>query len=483
MEIIKESKLIELLRGINPAEYKRLGDFVMSPFHNKSENQIKLYEYLKNYSQDFSKCAITNEDISRYVYRDKKLNAGKVRSMVSDFVRLIEQFFVFSQFETYDTFKKVLLLNELNNRDQPKNFRSVLQETMKKQLVSFNKDEDFYYNQIFLEVESFNYNLDRHPVISELDFQKIGENIDLFFILTKLNLFHFKFYHRQDIDEASTYNLWLLNEIQMYIENHLEMISKQHPVIYIKYLVYMTIIKPEEENYFYTLKKYALSNAAKFDSVNMAYIFSALTNFCTLKCNLGIKKFKMERFNIYKMLDDRKILDKDKFMNYVDFLNTIISAAEVNKVVWAEYFYNKNKNRIMPAILKEDTLNMAKAQILYIQKNYDEALKLISVVSYNNQYFYLRSKMILSRIYYDKNEIEPIIYIIDAAKHYLKRNKKITKMNREAFGNFYYFMTKILKLLEHTNPQVKETKQELIKQNNVSSKEWLLNKLTEMEGS
>ena len=133
MEVIRESKLIELLRGINPAEYKRFGDFVLSPFHNKSENQVKLYEYLKKYSQDFSKCAITNEEISRYVYKDKKLNPVKVRSMVSDFVRLIEQYFVYSQFETYEIFKKVLLLNELNNRDQPKNFKSVLQETMKKQ--------------------------------------------------------------------------------------------------------------------------------------------------------------------------------------------------------------------------------------------------------------------------------------------------------------------------------------------------------------
>ena len=481
MTVIKESKLIELLKGFQPAEYKRFGDFIMSPFHNKSETLINLYEYLKKYSHDFGNCTVTNEDISKFVYKDKKLNPVKVRSLVSDFLKLIEQFFVYVQFESYDTFKKVLLLNELNNRDMPKNFKFVLGETMKKQATAFNKDEDYYYNQIFLEVESFNYHLDRHPVISESDFQKIGDNIDLFFILTKLNLFHFKFYHRQDIEESSTYNLWLMDEILAYIESHLESISKQNPVIYIKYLVFMTIVKPEDESHFYTLKKYALNNVTKFDSVNLAYIFSALTNFCTLKCNLGIKKFKMERYSIYKMLDDRKILDKDKYINYVDFLNTIISAVEVNKLSWAEYFYNKNKDRIMPAILKEDTLNMASSQILYARKKYDEALKLISVVSYNNQYFYLRSKMLISRIYYDKNELEPIIYIIDAAKHYLKRNKRITKMNREAFGNFYYFMTKILNLREHVNPKVFDTIAELNKQINVSSKEWLMNKLKEME--
>jgi len=164
----------------------------------------------------------------------------------------------------------------------------------------------------------------------------------------------------------------------------------------------------------------------------------------------------------------------------VDFLNAIISALETNKVDWAEYFYNKNKNRIFPS-LQEDTLNLAKAQILYMRKNFNDAIKLINNVSYNNHYFYLRSKMLLSRLYYDKNELEPIIYLIDAAKHFLKRNKKVTKMNRDAFGNFFYFMTKIFNLQERKNPNIKEVKDELIKQTNVSSKEWLLKKLDEMD--
>jgi hypothetical protein len=478
---IKENKLLELLKSFSVSEYKRFGDFVRSPYHNKSTFSVILYYYLKKYSKDFGQCSFTYEEISKQVYKDKKYNPPKIRSLVSDFVKLIEQFLIHTQLETYNTFQKVLLLYELNTRDLSKNFKTVLKETMDKQEAQFNKDEDYYYNQIFLEVESFNYNLERHHSNVDItEFQKIGENIDLFFILTKLNLFHFMFYHKLDIDVSSTYKLWLLDEILLNIENRLDIISKQHPVIYMKYLVFKTILKPEDEKYFHDLKKFAINNASNFNNVTMGYIFGALTNYCTTKCNLGIKKFKAERFKIYKILDDKKIFDSEKYINYVDFLNSVISALEYNKVSWAEYFYNKNKNRIMPE-LKEDTLNLSKAQILYTKKNYDEAIKFINNVSYNNHYFYLRSKMIISRIYYDKNELEPIIYIVDAAKHYIKRNKKITQMNQEAFGNFFYFIGKIINLREHIKPRVDDTREELLKVTNVSSKEWLLNKLDGIE--
>ena len=481
MESIRESKLFELLKGFSPAEYKALGDFVLSPYYNKNRSIINLYEYLKKFSNDFANCKVTNEDISRYVYNDRKLNSVKVRSLTSDFVKLIEKFLIASEFETYGMFHKVLLLYQLNMKDMPKNFRSVLHETMQKQMDTFNRDENYYYNQIYLEVESFNYNLERqHTNVDVGEFKKIGNNIDLFFILTKLNLFHLMFYHRLDIDESSSYKLWLLDETLEYIESRIDEISKQHPVIYMKYLVLKTITNSGEEHYFRALKKFALDNVANFDNVTMTYIFGALTNYCTIKCNLGVKKFKLERYKIYQILDEKKIFDHDKYISYVDFLNAIISSLEINKVDWAEYFYNKNKDRIFPS-LQEDTLNLAKAQILYMKKNYTDAIKLINNVSYTNHYFYLRSKMLLARLYYDKNELEPIIYLLDAAKHFLKRNTKVTKMNRDAFGNFFNFMTKILSLKGHKKPNIKELRDELLKQTNVSSKEWLLRKLDEMD--
>ena len=481
MMTIKETKLNELLKGITYSEYKHFGDFINSPFHNKSQTIIKLYDYLKKYSKEFGKHELTNEELSISIYNDKDFNSVKVRSLVSDFVKLIEKFFITIQFESsYSTFQRVLLLYELNMRDLPKNFKSVLNDTMKKQKDIFGREENYYYNQVYLEVESFNYFLERRPSIEEESFKKIADNIDFFFILTKLNLFHFMNYHRQNVDEASSYNLWLMNEILEYLENNLAQISKYHPVIYLKYLILMTIIKPYEENYFVILKKFILKNFAKFDNATKFYIFGALTNYCMTKCNMGELKYKQERYKIFKILDDKGIFEDEKFLNYSDFLNAIISSLEVNKISWAEYFFKKNKERIMPS-LKEDTLNMARSEILYAKKNYDEALRYLNMVSYNNHYFYLRSKMILSRIYYEKNDLEPIEYIIDAAKHYIKRNKKLTKMNHEAFGNFFVYMKKILYLREHLSSKTEEIQNELKKETIVSSKEWLINKFKEIE--
>ena len=167
---------------------------------------------------------------------------------------MIESFFIYLEFEKNTGYQKVLLLNTLNIRNLPKSFKSTLKETMGLQSKQFSRDEDYYYNQMYIELESFNYFLERTPRINQEDFGKINDNINLFFIITKLNLLHFMMFEMQSNAEYQ-YRIWLMDEIIAYIEDNLTWISREHPIIYMKYLILMTIIKPESQIYFKNLKK------------------------------------------------------------------------------------------------------------------------------------------------------------------------------------------------------------------------------------
>lgn len=479
---MKENKLSELLRGLSANEFKKFGDFVRSPFHNKSQKIILLYDHLKSFSADFSKYEITHEDISKLIYSDKQKSESKVRSLISDFVRLIEKFLTLNQYSKNTAAQQVHLLTALNERDLSKSFRSTLKETMGSQEKQFNRDEDFYYNRIFLELESFNYGLQRNTGIDEQGFNKISDNIDLFFILTKLNLLHFMSYHQQNFADRYSYNIWQVNEVIKYIESKLNRIRKEHPIIYMKYLILMTIIKPEKENYFKDLKKFVLTNHEKLSSEVMDYIFGALTNYCMTKCNSGVKRYRIERFRVYKIMEEMSLFETDKYINYVDFMNAIISSLDVNRSGWAEKFFDKHRTRILPE-LAEDTLNLAKTQILYHKKKYEEAIKHLNNVSYSNYIFYLRSKMLLSRIYYDKKDTEPIIYIIDAARHYLKRNKQISRANYESFSKFFNYLNKLINLESSQKFHIKKMEDELMREKSISSKDWFLEKLKDLESA
>ncbi len=475
----RESKIIELLRSFGHNEYRKLGDFVRSPFHNKSESLVHLYDYFGKFSKDFDGLDINYEEIADLVLPDEKFNESRVRSLISNFVKLIEAFLIYTTFEKYTTYQKTLLLNTLNSRNLPKSFKAALNETIEVQKKENNRDEDYYYSQIYIEVESFNYILERSTSVDVEDFAKINENINLFFILTKLNLLHFMTFQMQSNSDTH-HRIWLMNEVIEYIEENISWISKEHPIIYMKYLILMTIIKPWEESSFRSLKRFVLNNHDRFRKEVLGYVFTALTNYCMVRCNGGDMGFKTERFKVYKLMEDYEILSREKYINFVEFLNSIISALAVNKVNWAEKFFQKYQDRILPP-LRETTLAIAKAQILYHKGQFEEALKILNNVNINDHSFYLRTKKLLVMIYYDMGNTEPILYIIDAARHYLKRNTKISKINAELFLKFFNYMGKIVYLDPNQKMKLRDIKYKLIKDDIVSSKEWLLTKIEELE--
>jgi hypothetical protein len=339
---MRESKIVELLKGMDITEFKKLGDFVKSPFHNKSENMVLLYEYLSKFSKDFNGVYLDYGEISAFAFPGERFNETKVRTLISKFVRMIESFFIYLEFEKNTGYQKVLLLNTLNIRNLPKSFKSTLKETMGLQSKQFSRDEDYYYNQMYIELESFNYFLERTPRINQEDFGKINDNINLFFIITKLNLLHFMMFEMQSNAEYQ-YRIWLMDEIIAYIEDNLTWISREHPIIYMKYLILMTIIKPESQIYFKNLKKFVLKNHLKLNDEVLGYVFGALTNYCIIRCNGGDIGFKFEKFKVYKIMEDNDMFSKEKYINFIDFLNAILSALEANRLAWAERFFEKYK--------------------------------------------------------------------------------------------------------------------------------------------
>jgi hypothetical protein len=103
--------------------------------------------------------------------------------------------------------------------------------------------------------------------------------------------------------------------------------------------------------------------------------------------------------------------------------------------------------------------------------------EVLNGVTYDNYYFYLSSKKLFAMIYYDMEKEEPILYIVDSARHYLKRNTKVSKINREFYLKFFNYVHKLVNLDYNQRNKIENLKYELLKERNVSSKEWLLTRI------
>ena len=91
---MRESKLTEMVKGISPAEFKKFGEFLNSPYHNKSRKIIQLYELINFSYDEFDANIITNEKIAKAIFSGEGDKDQNVRTLISTFTSLLEEFLI-----------------------------------------------------------------------------------------------------------------------------------------------------------------------------------------------------------------------------------------------------------------------------------------------------------------------------------------------------------------------------------------------------
>src|SRR5437867_9301325 len=125
---MQHSRVIEILSALNPGEFKRLRDFINSPYHSKNKHIVSMYIFLKKYMPGISKSNFTNEDIHRYVYPDEKFNKQKIELLISDFKGLLEKFIILEESRKDVIQQKNLLLKAFADRNIVKSFGYTLNQ-------------------------------------------------------------------------------------------------------------------------------------------------------------------------------------------------------------------------------------------------------------------------------------------------------------------------------------------------------------------
>lgn len=470
---MKDTKFLELLQGLNEKNFKRLGDFLRSPFFNKTQSLLLLYNYLQKIFPYFDRFDV--DYVSSHIFGNSK-KENKVRGLITEFSKIVEKFYIQISIEDNQLLLNNSLLRFYSENNMTRNFEAQSKKISNLMPNDFDKDENFYFNNIMTELSRFHFKLERNEEKLPDDIQTVSDNLDLNFVITKLNMLHFLYYYRKS-NHKSEADLNFSNEIIKYIEGNSKNLKRDHPIVYLKYLVLMTIAKPNEEEYYYELKSFVFSRMTNLSLTNAEYFISALMNYTLEKCNEGVKKFQQERFEIYRLTEKSFIFKKLPFVNHIDFQNAISASIAVNNIKFAEQFLFDYKNKLITEF-KKDTIGLAKAQILFAQKKYDEALNLINKIDYLNSIFYLKSKILQSKIYYKQGETNAQYYLIDSVKHYLKRNEsKISKTSYQLYWKYFIYLQKMVNPKNNTKTKIQELRYDLENENNIASKEWLLDNL------
>ncbi|MCI0448949.1 MAG: hypothetical protein L0Y79_04070 [Chlorobi bacterium] len=477
---MRESKLTEMLKGITPLEFKRFGELLGSPFHNKSRKILQLYDLISAHYSEFDANVIPNEKIAEEIFPGEKTKDQNVRTLISNFTALLEEFLILIKTDKSSTREKIILLESLRERNILKSFEMASKEISDLSKRDFNKNTEYYFNDLTHKEILLNYHGEDLDLDLDKSYLEMSESADYLFIVTKLKVLN-ALLSRKILSGVSIYkSYWGIDHIINYIENNIQKIEKFHPIIYSEYKILMMILKPDKVRHFHDLEKHVFQNLQKLSEDEIEQVYYSLANYCINKMALGDERFLNDLYKIHTNFEKIGFYEKNKNIQYTDFLSVIICGLNMKQIRWVNYFFDKYKSNIASEV-KRDTINLASASMAFAAKKYKEAIGRINNVGYKYTYFYLKSRETLIKVYYELGEFESLEAAIDAAKHYLVRHKDVLSIHYDRFMLFLNYVKKLTRLDKKQKQEIKMLMKKLDENRHTISREWLIEKIIEMK--
>lgn len=475
--------MLEYFKKLTKEELLSFEKFIYSPYFNSQKTLMKLFEYLRENYPRIEDDLISKKNLSLKIYGEKNINDIKIRKLISDFSILMEKFLTQLEIEKRSTENKILLLSSMRKRGIRRRFEMNMNELIKLQKNTYSKDSDFYLNQANLlsEYYYFNFGDIRSDFTGSL--QDKSDNLDFYFIFSKLHNFHEMLHNEGSKNKNVFYKKIFFNEIRSYIEENRKIIFEKHPNIFIIYIVLM-MFDTLDDKYLYELLSYLKSNETKFTKDNLNYYYQYASQYYIQKVNNGMTEYRKNIFEIFEIMREKKLFLIDNIITDLEFNSVVNISLSVKKFKWLDEFIEEYKDYIDPDFSK-DSYNLAKSKLHFHRKEYQKVFNYLNDVEIKDSNYYMNSKFLLSKVYYEMKNFVGAKYIIENLKQYIRVKKTLPPEQSKVIQLFRNYMNELIKVKESSSKDRKSLKRILQKELEfekglVPTKDWFFEKLDEM---
>jgi hypothetical protein len=445
---LKSTKLIKLLKTFTETEIKKFRDFVKSPYHNKNQNIIKLYEAIVKFYPSYESDLLTEKYIYSKVFGSIQFDYFKIKNLTSDLYNLGLEFFRLQPNNMTSFDRDYNLLVELRHRRLWGYHRKMV-KAIEKQFSDITiKDDRFLYNNYLLTMESHLSNVLEKPNSIE----RIQDEYESFYEYSVLNLL--KFYSlMMHITKENKVNIdmKMFNEVITYIEKN--PVSSNPTIIAYKYIVLLSSSRKEE--YYFLLKKHYFDNFEKMSYEDAYYINMYIVGYATDMYNLNADyRFIQECFDLLKhaYLNDRVTLGELLYPNFINYVKVFTRAGHTEL---ARNFISELKVKL-PGDQLENCLNFSNAFIAHKEGRLDEALKLAVKVKFPWFIMKIQSKVLLVQLNYELGNFEETRELIESFKKTLTKEGGISEDYKVSISGFLRLTITLINIAQETEKRKKE---------------------------
>lgn len=469
------------MKTLTPKEMKEFGEFVSSPFFNKNKNVIRLFEIIKKYYPELESEKLSKENVYGKLFPGEAYKDSSIRLLMFYLYEQVEKFLAYTKYTKNEVEYKINLLKEFNDRNLLKDFDKMYEEVKEQINSSEIRDEVFYGDNIDLADIYFSYLAKVHS--EKYDKYMTKENIETqFHYLTYNYLISVLKSYAAVLNTQHLLKSEIKTELfENVLKNFDPTVFSAAPLVSIYYQVIMMILKPDEVDHYYKLKKLVLNNEAMLGTKTFGDLFVNLENYGTRRVRAGDNSFLKENYDIYKLELVKGVYKSSGYMSTAFYRSIVSVGCRLKDFDWLIDFVEKYKPEIKPE-LRDSIYNYCKATIEMEIKNFEKSLEYLSKVRTDELYLKMDVRMLQCRIYYELNWDDSLNSLLDAFRRTLANNKLLPESRKILFANFLKYLGKI----NNQKHKADELDLELIRKTIVAEdsfmqKAWILEKIDELE--
>lgn len=481
-----KSNLIKIISTFSSKEIKEFGEFVQSPFFNKNESTVKLYEYIRKEYPSFTGEKIDKQNVYKKLFPGAEYNDGFMRTIIFNLSALAEDFITYSAVKNNQSRYGILLLEELNKRKLDKLLLKHLKEVEVEVNDMENKNRDYYYYKYFIERIVYSYhNWSRFRKKNLKDYENEGILNETRYLLNYSlgrTLANYRFLITKSEHEHVDFHVELLDQIIKFLTSKNSDYLKDPSI---KLHIYeILLIREKSDKYFKILKRILHDPSEKITQDEKFSLHNILQTYCTSKIFKGSSAYKHERFGLYKAALKGNYYSGTEDMYFDDLLFTNIALIGVREgeLAWTENFIKEFEPKLAPEN-KEIIVNYCKSRIHFARKDYESALKILNCIkSIRHVQFKLIIRNLTLMIFYELSLFDTAYSHCDSYRHFLKSSTAwFAQARHERQINFLKFYYRLTKLKERPDKKsIHELAYDLNITPNIIERDWLSEKVKEL---
>ncbi|HMQ48856.1 MAG TPA: hypothetical protein PKA00_03290 [Saprospiraceae bacterium] len=492
---MKNNKFPVLLAKLSPEEVKAFSKYAKALYGNY-DVALKLFEYFRGLHPNL-------ED-------DKKMSKEKViQKVLGTDAENAEKRILNESSRLYKWLEEFLLLEKLRQKDSPRRdimIAEILKERQLSHLFSLYHDrvnqayekeppKDIWSiaDRLYLQHLWYYYS-DPQEGLHTKDqavIRRMMEQTDAFYMAAKLQ-YGAELHSRMNMMQESYDPILFWDAIKDLVGFSQETASNSsgeeppftsppstplHQALWLT----ATLMENKDKNAFHDLEAFFKKNYPLFSLETQYILHGSLINFISDRLKQNDYGWMDILFQLYDLGLDTQVLFEEGLISSMRFLNIVNLACYLEKIETARHFIDKWSPYLRPN-LKETTVKVADALILFAQKKYSSVLELLQELKegqkdhkdkYSDAFLEVRIRSLV--IMAMTEEGEDVWDQCRNLKDFLKRNKTLSPKTIAGFNNFQKLLKRILmpdKDKDGLLADIESSKP-------IFNKSWLLKKLRE----